>query len=176
MSSFVDGSRYRRKTVEVCLTRQCGMAAIDGSDRRMSSIFGDIAARMRKRELSTSLGAVGVRLMGVCRFGRRNAMTLSAQKLRAIVNLLSDPGSAANAASILAREAQGRGLLVSDLVAQTVGPTSSTSSPASQPTPKPSWQDVDDEDDDGPYTKRIDADHTDGIRPGDRRSARSCAS
>jgi hypothetical protein len=36
-------------------------------------------------------------------------MTLTATKLRAVVNLLSDPGSAANAAGILAREAKERG-------------------------------------------------------------------
>ena len=83
-------------------------------------------------------------------------MTLSATKLRAIVNLLSDPGSAANAASILAKEARERGLLVSNLVAQTIAPASSTSSPP--PSAPPRWQDVGDEDD-GPYTKRIDADH-----------------
>jgi hypothetical protein len=104
MSSFVDSSLYRRKTVEVCLIHQCGMAATDGSDRRTSSIFGDIAARTRRRELSTSLGAVGIKRTEACRYGRPRAMILSATKLRAIVNLLSDPGSAANAAGILARK------------------------------------------------------------------------
>ena len=89
-------------------------------------------------------------------------MTLSAAKLRSIVNLLSDPGSAANAAGILAREAKERGVLVADLIAQTVAPAPQASSSSPAPTPPsgpPTWQDVDDEDGDGPYTKRIDADH-----------------
>jgi hypothetical protein len=83
-------------------------------------------------------------------------MILSATKLRAIVNLLSDPGSAANAAGILAREAQERGLLVADLVAQTMG-----SAPAAPPPPSapPRWQDVEPADDGGPYVRRIDVDH-----------------
>jgi hypothetical protein len=37
---------------------------------------------------------------------------LSAKQLRSVANLLSDPGSAANAAGILAREARERGCLV----------------------------------------------------------------
>jgi hypothetical protein len=84
-------------------------------------------------------------------------MTLSAAKLRAIVNLLSDPGSVANAAAILAREASERGLLVADLVAQTIAPPAPAPAPPSGP---PTWQDVDDDEDDGgPYTKRIGPDY-----------------
>ena len=60
-------------------------------------------------------------------------MTLSATKLRAIVNLLSDPGSAANAAGILAKEAQARGLLVADLIAQTTASTRAYSPPPPPP-------------------------------------------
>jgi hypothetical protein len=87
-------------------------------------------------------------------------MTLSATKLRAIVNLLSDPGSAANAAGILAKEAQARGLLVADLVAQTMASPPPSSSSTSQPTSRASWQDVDPVDADAlPYTKRIGVDH-----------------
>jgi hypothetical protein len=37
-------------------------------------------------------------------------MTLSAQKLRAVINMLSDPGSAANAARVLTQEARERGV------------------------------------------------------------------
>ncbi len=84
-------------------------------------------------------------------------MTLSAHQLRSVINMLSDPGSAANAAGILAREAKERGVLVADLVAQTA-PSPSPAAPA----PKPRWQDVDDEaDDDGdsPIARRIDYNH-----------------
>jgi hypothetical protein len=90
-------------------------------------------------------------------------MTFSAQKLRSIVNLLSDPGSAANAAGILAREAKERWLLVSDLIGQVTASATATSPSPSQPAPSspPSFRDVDpiDEDDGGPYTKRIGPDH-----------------
>jgi hypothetical protein len=82
-------------------------------------------------------------------------MTLSATKLRSIVNLLSDPGSAANAAAILAREAKERGLLVADLVAQTMAAPAPTPSPSPAPSAPPSWQDVEDEGSGGPYVKRI---------------------
>jgi hypothetical protein len=80
-------------------------------------------------------------------------MTFSAAKLRSIVNLVSDPGSAANAAGILAKEAKERGLLVAGLVAQTMA------APAPIPSPPPSWQDVEPVDDDGPYVMRIGPDH-----------------
>jgi hypothetical protein len=87
-------------------------------------------------------------------------MTLSATKLRAIVNLLSDPGSAANAAGILAREAKERGVLVADLVAQSVGPAPSPAPAPAPPSGPPSWRDVGDEEDEGgPYTKYIGPDH-----------------
>jgi hypothetical protein len=85
-------------------------------------------------------------------------MTLSAKQLRSVVNMLADQGSAANAAGILAREAKERGLLVSDLVAQSVGPAPTAPAPA--PPTAPSWQDVDDDEDvGGPYTKYIGPDH-----------------
>jgi hypothetical protein len=77
-------------------------------------------------------------------------MTLTTAKLRSIVNLLSDPGSAANAAGILAKEAKERGLLVAGLVAQTMAAPAPIPSPA--PSPPPSWQ-VE------PYVKRIGPDH-----------------
>jgi hypothetical protein len=85
-------------------------------------------------------------------------MTLSAKQLRSVVNMLSDPGSAANAASILAREAKAQGVLVADLMMQA---TSSAPSPAPAPAPPstpPTWQDVGG-DDGGPYVKRIGPDH-----------------
>ena len=88
-------------------------------------------------------------------------MTLSAKQLRSVVNMLSDPGSAANAASILAREAKAQGVLVADLMMQATSPAPSPP-PAPAPAPSsgpPTWEDVDDEDDDGPYVKLIDADH-----------------
>jgi hypothetical protein len=100
--------------------------------------------------------------MEVCRYGRRKAMTLTVKQLRSVANMLSDPGSAANAAGILAREAKERGVLVADLIAQMAAPApqAPSSSPASAPpSAPPTWQDVDDEDDDGPYVKLIDADH-----------------
>jgi hypothetical protein len=43
---------------------------------------------------------------------------LSSPKLRAIVNLLSDPLQAGAAANILAKEAHARGLLVADLISE----------------------------------------------------------
>jgi hypothetical protein len=49
-------------------------------------------------------------------------MALSDSKLRAVVNLLSDPLQAHVAAHILSREAKERGVLVADLVAQTLAP------------------------------------------------------
>jgi hypothetical protein len=88
-------------------------------------------------------------------------MTLSAQKLRSIVNMLSDPGSAANAAHILATEARARGVLVADLIAQTTAlapPAAQAPEPAAPPT-APIWQDVAPIDDGGPNAKRIDFEH-----------------
>jgi hypothetical protein len=75
-------------------------------------------------------------------------MALSAQKLVAIVNLLSDPGSAGNAAAILAREAKACGVLVADLIA-TIAPPASAAPPAA-----PQWQEVE-----GPYVQRVDFEH-----------------
>ncbi len=49
-------------------------------------------------------------------------MTLTPQKLRAVVNLLADPLQAAAAANILATEAAQRKLLVADLVAEAMSP------------------------------------------------------
>jgi hypothetical protein len=90
-------------------------------------------------------------------------VTLSPPQLRKVINLLSDPGSAGNAAGVLAAEAARRGLLVSDLIAETASLASSSSSPASAPrsssSAAPCWQDVEPADDGhGPYVKRIDAD------------------
>jgi hypothetical protein len=89
-------------------------------------------------------------------------MTFSTQKLVAIVNLLSDPGSAANAASILAREAKERGLLVADLIAQaTSGSLTAPRQPDAQPAARqtePGFADIGDgPNDDGPYVRRIDS-------------------
>jgi hypothetical protein len=87
-------------------------------------------------------------------------MTLSTQKLVAIANMLSDPRSAGNAASILAREAHGRGILVADLIAQARASTSaSPPPPQSAPPTAPSWQDVESVNDREPYTKPIGPDH-----------------
>ena len=83
-------------------------------------------------------------------------MTLSAQKLRSIVNLLSDPGSAANTAAILSREARERGVLVADLIG--LASTSASSPPTPPPSTTPTWQDVEPIDDGGPYVKRISGD------------------
>ncbi len=76
-------------------------------------------------------------------------MTLTPQKLRAVVNLLADPLQAAAAANILATEAAQRKLLVADLVAEAMSPA-----PAA-----PSWRNVATVDEGGPYVRRIDADH-----------------
>ena len=56
-------------------------------------------------------------------------MTFSANQLRSVINMLSDPLSAANAAGILAREAKERGVLVADLMRQR--------RPARKPRPRP---------------------------------------
>jgi hypothetical protein len=89
-------------------------------------------------------------------------MTLTAAKLRSIVNMLADPGSAANAASILAAEARTRGVLVADLIAQATILAPSSPSPAPEPAAPPTaptWRDVEPIDDGGPYVRRIDVDH-----------------
>jgi hypothetical protein len=85
-------------------------------------------------------------------------MTLSTQKLVGVINLLSDPLLAANAAGILAREARERGLLVADLIAQTTA-AAPAYSPPPPPSTAPSFRDVESVDDGGPYVKRIDHDH-----------------
>ena len=72
-------------------------------------------------------------------------MTLSATQLRSVVNLLSDQGSAANAAGILAREAQARGLPAGDLVAQYESGAAATAPARYNVKTDPSWQDVDDD-------------------------------
>jgi hypothetical protein len=89
-------------------------------------------------------------------------MTLSTQKLVAIVNLLSDPGSAANAASILASEAKERELLFADLIAQaTNGPLTAPRQPDARPAARqtePGFADIGDGYvDDRPYVRRIDS-------------------
>jgi hypothetical protein len=91
-------------------------------------------------------------------------VTLSTQKLVGVINLLSDPMQAANAAGILAREAKERGLLPADLIGQVTGSAPAYSPPpspqpaAAHPT-APSFTDVADDNDGGPYVKRINADH-----------------
>jgi hypothetical protein len=72
-------------------------------------------------------------------------MTLSATKLRAVVNLLADPLQAHAAANILATEAKARGVVVADLIA---------SSAIALP-PPPTFHDVEG----GSYVRRIDAEH-----------------
>ena len=54
-------------------------------------------------------------------------MTLSADKLRAIVNLLADPMQAHAVAHRLTKEAKARGVLVADLIGQTLAPPSALS-------------------------------------------------
>jgi hypothetical protein len=66
-------------------------------------------------------------------------MSLTDKQLRSVVNMLSDSGSAANAAGILAREAKARGVLVADLMAESLTPIQ-----ASAP-PPPRFSDVDDD-------------------------------
>jgi hypothetical protein len=58
---------------------------------------------------------------------------LSPCKLRAIINLLSDPMQAGAAAHILAQEAERRGVLVADLIAEALAPPA-----AETPAPDPS--------------------------------------
>ena len=92
-------------------------------------------------------------------------MSLSAQKLRGVINLLADPMQAASAAGILAKEAKERGVLVADLIAQATVPTPTPSAPrapdpgAAAPPAAPTWRDVEPIDDGGPYVRRIDFEH-----------------
>ena len=79
-------------------------------------------------------------------------MTLSATKLRGVVNLLADPLQASAAAGILAAEARERGVLVADLIAETM-------SPPSEAVAAPTLRDVAPIDDGGFYARRIDAEH-----------------
>ena len=76
-------------------------------------------------------------------------MSLTAAKLRAVVNLLSDSLQAHAAAHVLAEEAKRRGVLVADLVAESLAPTQ-----ASAP-PPPKFADVDDDRLDIAIGKRI---------------------
>jgi hypothetical protein len=90
-------------------------------------------------------------------------VSLSVQKLHGVINLLSDPLQAGNAAFILTSEAKERGVLVADLMLLvSSAPTSSAQTyrpppPPSDPSPSspPCWQDVEPIDDDGPYAQRL---------------------
>jgi hypothetical protein len=146
-----------------CIDQDYGYVAL-GRDEHNRFRAIDVACSYPSiEEARTALRAVMHEILdtGVTVFPQRlRPVTLNAAKLRAIVNLLSDLGSAANAAGILAREAKERGPLVADLVAQTMASPSAPSSSASQPTSRASWQDVDPVDADAlPYTKRIGVDH-----------------
>jgi hypothetical protein len=70
MERFADGSPFLRRIVVTRATRLCGTAALDGSDRRTSSICGAIAARRSRTGLSISPGANGVGLKAACLRGR----------------------------------------------------------------------------------------------------------
>lgn len=68
-------------------------------------------------------------------------MTLSVKQLVGVINLLADPGSAANAAGILAREAAARGVLVADLMLMASSPPPATSAyRPPQRDPEPAWR------------------------------------
>jgi hypothetical protein len=82
MRSSDDGSPLLKRTAEVQLIRRCGTALIGGSGRRRSLTFGATAARRKRTALSISPGAVGVELMVVCRFGRRQHAAASVRALR----------------------------------------------------------------------------------------------
>jgi hypothetical protein len=77
-------------------------------------------------------------------------MTLAGPKLRAVVNLLSDPLQAHAAAHLLAQEAKARGVLIADLVAlataSTEPPGASKAAPAAAPA-APEFRDLHDLDD-----------------------------
>jgi hypothetical protein len=79
-------------------------------------------------------------------------VTLDSNKLRKIVNMLADPGSAHVAANLLATEARERHCLVADLIAETLAPPSMAT---------PTFTDVRTESD-NPFAgigQRIDRDH-----------------
>jgi hypothetical protein len=76
-------------------------------------------------------------------------MTFSDAKLRAVINLLSDPLQAHAAAHALAQEAKRRKMLVADLVAESLAPTQAASPPP------PKFSDVDDDRIDVAIGKRI---------------------
>jgi hypothetical protein len=77
-------------------------------------------------------------------------VSLSVQKLRGVINLLSDPLQVGNAAFILTREAKERGVLVADLILLvSSAPTSSAQTyrpppppPKPEPTAELTWSDV----------------------------------
>jgi SH3-like domain-containing protein len=77
-------------------------------------------------------------------------VSLSAAKLRLIVNQLADPGTAHAAAHVLAVEAKERNVLVADLVAQALAPPQASSS-----TPPPTFSDIDSDRIDVAVGKRI---------------------
>jgi hypothetical protein len=58
-------------------------------------------------------------------------MSLTAAKVRLVINQLADPGTAHAAAHVLAEEAKRRGKLVADLVAESLAPAKSPTAPAS---------------------------------------------
>jgi hypothetical protein len=68
-------------------------------------------------------------------------MSISRDKLRAIINLLSDERQAHAAAYRLAQEAKERGVLVSDLIAEVLAPASATASATAS---APPFSDIDD--------------------------------
>jgi hypothetical protein len=76
-------------------------------------------------------------------------MSLTAAKLRLVINQLADPGTAHAAAHVLSEEAKRRGKLVSDLIAESLAPAK-----ASAP-PPPKFSDVDDDRIDVAIGKRI---------------------
>lgn len=70
-------------------------------------------------------------------------MALSEEKLRKVVNMLSDPMQAHAAAHRLAEEAKERGVLVADLMAQALGRGPQASSSSKPPPPEPPrWRDA----------------------------------
>ena len=91
-------------------------------------------------------------------------MTLSVQKLRGVINLLSDPLQAGNAAFILTREAKERGVLVADLMLLVSSASTSSAQtyrpppppPKPEPTAEPTSSDVKSYDDRAkPFTKSL---------------------
>jgi hypothetical protein len=82
------------------------------------------------------------------RCARGGAREPFGRQASAVMNLLADPLQAAAAANILSAEAAQRGVLVADLIAETLAP---------EPTAAPVWQDVEPIDDGGFVARRIDA-------------------